>query len=261
LRRVIPFLRFLGAAALVAGAAVAVVRLNPIDGLEPALEPVRPRPPVLRRVARLDAAQIESGRLPMERLPEAIATALEAHSEEIVRTAEALDQKQARITGTCAPGSAIRVIAEDGKVSCQRLPRGVVSVTALAGTPLQAATRTEPGSMPGGVGRYQIAGEPDFLVVPIPLPDGVQVTGFSYSFYDGARDVDGAAWLYRSDNETLASVETSGAAPQVRSDSTEQIRLGRVDASRWAYFVYFQMSPQVGADLMPVSASVSYRLP
>lgn len=247
------------ALALVASTALVVLQLTrPVPAAAPV---VRARPQPLPGARPIDAAQIASGRLPMERLPAEVASALEAHSEEIVKTAQALDQKQARITGTCAPGSAIRVIAEDGTVSCQRLPRGVVSVSALAGTPLQAATRTEPGSVEGGTGRYQVAGEADFLVLPIPLPDGVQVTSFSYSFYDAAAAVDGAAWLYRSDNQELAAVETSGAVAQPRAESTDQIRLGKVDSSRYAYFVYFQLSPEAGANLMPISASVSYRLP
>ena len=60
------------------------------------------------------------------------------------RNAEAIEQKQARITGTCAPGSAIRVIGEDGSVSCQRLPRGVVSVSALVGVPRLTLVAEQP---------------------------------------------------------------------------------------------------------------------
>jgi hypothetical protein len=207
------------------------------------------------------AEEITEGRLSPERLPLEVNAALEAHSTELIRNAEAIEQKQARITGTCAPGSAIRVIGEDGSVSCQRLPRGIVSVTALAGVPRLATTGTAQGSVTGGVGRFQTGGEDDFLVVPITLPDGAEVTGFKYVFYDADERVDGAAYLYRSDDQPMSALATSASADEVRVVSTEEVKLRRVDAGRYAYFVYFQLSAEAGANLVPISASVTYRLP
>ena len=246
----------LGAVAFVSTSALVIIGLRSSEPTEEL-----PHPPVIPQVINIDAAQIASGRLPMERMPTEIASALETQSEEIVKTAEALDQKQARITGTCAPGSAIRVIGEDGRVSCQHLPRGILSVAAMAGVPLLGTSRTEPGSVPGGVGRFQSGGESDFLVVPIALPEGVLVTSFSYVFYDASETIDGGAWLYRSDNVEMAAVSTRGAASEVREETTERIRLGKVDAAHFAYFVYFQISPSAGKALMPISASVTYKLP
>ncbi|MCM2332924.1 MAG: hypothetical protein NDI82_03145 [Anaeromyxobacteraceae bacterium] len=207
------------------------------------------------------AEEITEGRLSPERLPLELNAALEAHSAEIVRNAEAIEQKQARVTGTCAPGSAIRVIGEDGSVSCQKLPRGVVSVSALVGVPRLSTTGTAQGSVKGGVGRFQTSGEDDFLVVPVALPDGAQVTGFSYAFYDVDPRVDGAAYLYRSDDQPMSALATSTAADEVRVVSTEEVKLRKVDTSRFAYFVYFQISAEAGANLVPISASVTYRLP
>ena len=207
------------------------------------------------------ADEITEGRLSPERLPLELNAALEAHSAEIVRNAEAIEQKQARVTGTCAPGSAIRVIAEDGSVSCQKLPRGVVSVSALVGVPRLSTTGTAQGSVKGGVGRFQTSGEDDFLVVPVALPDGAQVTGFSYAFYDVDPRVDGAAYLYRSDDQPMSALATSSAADEVRVVSTEEVKLRKVDTSRYAYLVYFQVSAEAGANLVPISASVTYRLP
>ncbi len=213
------------------------------------------QPPVI------DAAEIGTGTLAMERLPAELTGALEQHSAEIVRNAEAIESKQARVSGTCAPGSAIRVIAEDGSVSCQKLPRGVVSVTALAGVPRLSSTQTAQGSVAGGVGRFQTAGEDDFLVVPVPLPDGAVVTSFTYWFYDAHQEIDAIAYLYRSDDKAMAAAPTSGFSDQVRHVSTHEIQAPTVDASRFAYFVYFQMSAEAGANLVPISASVAYRLP
>jgi hypothetical protein len=197
----------------------------------------------------------------MERMPAEVTGALEQHSAEIVRTAEALEGKQQRVSGTCAPGSAIRVIAEDGSVSCQRLPRGVTSVTALAAVPRLSSTGTAQGSVAGGVGRFQTSGEDDFLVAPVSLPDGAVVSGFTYHFYDNDPAVDGAAYLYRSDDVPMAAAVTSGAANEVRAATTEEVAQRRVDAARYAYFVYFQLSAEAGANLVPISASVAYRLP
>jgi hypothetical protein len=210
---------------------------------------------------KLDAAQIASGRISMERLPAEISQALESQSQEIVKNAEALESKQARITGTCAPGSAIRVIGEDGTVSCQRLPKGVVSVSALAAVPLNAATTTTVGSVPGAIGRYQTSGEDDMLVIPVSLPDGAIVTSFSFVYYDSHERLDGAAYLYRSDAQTMAEVLTSGASDQVRMGTTDHIELKKVDATRFAYLVLFRISAQAAGALLPISAAVSYRIP
>src|SRR5258708_762747 len=139
-------------AALAAGATLLVVQRE---------EPQRPAPAPLAppHAPPIDAAQIATGRVPMERMPEALGQALETYSDEIVKNAEAIATKQARITGTCAPGSAIRIIGEDGSVRCQQLPRGVVSVAAIGGSPRLATTITEAASVPGGAGRDQEDGE------------------------------------------------------------------------------------------------------
>jgi hypothetical protein len=247
----------LAAAALAFGLGLATAPAGPRP-VAPAPAPLSPESPPVQPI---DAARIQTGRLSFDRMPPEVSGALEVHSAEIVKTVEALAAKQERIRGACAPGSAIRLVAADGTVTCQRLPRGVVSVTALAGLPRVSTTATTQASVPGGVGRYQTAGEDDFLVVPVPLPDGAVVTGFSFFYWDADARVDGAAYLYRSDDTVMAGVQTKEAREAVRVASTEEIHGARVDASGFAYFVYMQLSAQAGPALMPIAASVSYRLP
>jgi hypothetical protein len=226
-------------------------------GSEPAPIPAASAP----ATQPLDAAQIVSGRISMERLPKEVGNALEMQSEEIVRSAEQIATKQARIHGTCAPGSAIRVIAEDGSVRCQTVGHGVVSVAAVTAVPRLSSTVSEVGNVPGGMGRFQAGGDDDYLIAPVPLPDGATVTGFSYVFFDSAPNADSEAFLYRSDDEPMASVSSAGAENAVRTVSTETVRLRKVEANRHAYFIYFQVSSSARATLMPISASVTYKLP
>jgi hypothetical protein len=260
--------RAVAAAALLAAAAGSAVtwvvlewpELEWGDGLSPSSKYPGGRP--------IDAARIATGRLAVERMPTEVTSAIEIQSAEIVKTAAevvktaaALESKQQRIVGTCEPGSAIRVVGEDGTVLCQRLPRGVLSVAALGGVARASTTGTAQGSVPGAVGRYQTSGEDDWLVAPVPLPDGAIVTAFSYVFWDADEKVDGAAYLYRSDDTALAAVSTGGATKEVRVVETDQVDHRKVDATAYGYFVYFQVSAGAGKDLMPIAASVSYRLP
>ncbi|MFO0584914.1 MAG: hypothetical protein U0229_21785 [Anaeromyxobacter sp.] len=254
--------------ALVAAAAVGGLATWGLLTLTPA-----PRPEVPDTTARpspaypggkpIDAAAIQSGTLAVERMPPEVTGALEVHGAELVKAEKELATKQARITGLCAPGSAIRVVGEDGSVVCQRLPRGVASVSAVGATPRISSSGTMQGTVPGAVGRYQTSGDDDFLVAPIALPDGAIVTGLSYMYWDVDEKVDGGAYLYRSDDTVIAGVATQGAKAEVRVAETDRTdaTARRVDNAGFAYHVYMQTSSAAGASLMPIAVSVTYRLP
>jgi hypothetical protein len=243
-----------GAAVAAAAVGLALRRTAPEGGARPAgAEFPGGRP--------IDAAQIATGRIPVERMPSEVTGAIELHSAEIVKTAELVASKQARITGTCAPGSAIRLVGEDGSVVCQRFPSGSTSVSSLAGLPRHSSTGTAQGAVEGAVGRYQTSGDDDFLVIPLHLPDGATVTSFSFTCYDNHPSADGAAYLYRSDDVLLAGISTEEALDRVQTLRTESIQNKRIDNGDHAYFVYMQISPDAGPALMPISASVGYRLP
>jgi hypothetical protein len=253
-------IRALAALALAAAAGAGALVMHALDEAAPARR-ASPSSPDYPGGHPIDAARVSTGRLPVAVMPVEVTGALEVHSAEIVKTAEQLASKQARITGTCAPGSAIRLVGADGSVVCQRLPRGVVSVAAVAGVPRVSTTGTAQGTVPGGVGRFQTSGEDDFLVVPVQLPDGAVVTGFSFAYWDADERVDGAAYLYRSDDAVLAAVATQGAKGEVRLAETDEVKERKVDDAGYAYFVYFQLSAQAGANLMPIAASIAWRLP
>lgn len=257
MRKVLPAAALLAAAA--AGAALSWAALTRPWEAAPGADAAAPSPD-FPGGHPIDAAQV-TGKLPVQAMPAEVTGALELHSAEIVRQAEVVASKQQRITGTCAPGSAIRVVEENGTVVCQRLPRGVASVAAVAGVPRVSTTGTVQGTVQGGVGRYQTSGDDDFLVVPVQLPDGALVTGFGYTYWDADERVDGAAYLYRTDDTVLAGVLTQGSRPEVRYGETDVVKERKVDATAYGYFVYFQLSREAGANLMPIAASVSYRVP
>lgn len=234
-----------------------------VSGTEP-VDPREARPsPTFPGGKPIDAATIQSGTLAVERMPPEVTGALEVHGAELVKTAREVATKQARITGVCGPGSAIRLVGEDGSVVCQRLPRGVASVSAVGATPRVSSSGTVQGTVPGGVGRYQTSGDDDFLVVPVTLPDGAIVTGLTYTYWDVDEQVDGGAYLYRSDDTVVAGVTSAGARPEVRIVETDRIDpdARRVDNSGFGYHVYMQTSAAAGANLMPIAVSVTYRLP
>jgi hypothetical protein len=87
------------------------------------------------------------------------------------------------------------------------------------------------------------------------------VTSFSFTYLDNSSDQETEAYLYRSDDVSLAVITSEGADEHVRTTATEKVQLHRIDAAHFGYFVYFKTSASAGPLLMPISASISYRLP
>ena len=140
-----------GAAVLGALGMWAVLRLEATPPAAEAAVPVEKPSSQFPGGKPIDAAAIQSGTLAVERLPPEITGALEVHSAEIEKTAREVATRQARITGVCGPGSAIRLVGADGSVVCQRLPKGVASVSAVAASPRISTTGTTQGTVPGAV--------------------------------------------------------------------------------------------------------------
>jgi hypothetical protein len=87
------------------------------------------------------------------------------------------------------------------------------------------------------------------------------VQSFSYTYFDDSAEFDTGAFLYRSDDQPLASLPSTGADERVRTGTTEAIQFRKIDNTHYSYFVYFQVSTRAGFRVMPISASVAYRLP
>ena len=188
--------------------------------------------------------------------------------------------KQNAVTGNCPAGSAIRVIAPNGTVTCQNSGGavGFASVAGITGVPQFSNTPTSVcefvcqfvrsffGGLPSAYGRYQSAtGNTDVLLVPINLPHGATVTAFSFKCFRNTATNCGAS-LSRDDGNLLASVTTVAQAttPQTASASsinTSPTGIATVDNVNFGYFVSMSIDGTAGADLVPIRATVTYLMP
>ena len=91
---------------------------------------------------------------------------------------------------------------------------------------------------------------------------------------DGARGLEAAGAGQERREEALVQAEQpdrdaraerhgrgSRASARVTADAKSSESSRKVDAAAYGYFVYFQLSRDAGPNLMPIAASVSYRLP
>lgn len=141
---------------------------------------------------------------------------------------------------------------------------GVVSVSAAAGVAAFSGNATNEVNIGGYVGRHGMTATPEYIIVPISLPDGVTITGFSYTCYDNSVGLDSTASLYNGlslggDNSAeLASVSTSGASTTVQTVSTTTITNPVVNNSLHTYLAYMSVHGSALSDLTAIKVVVTY---
>ena len=107
-----------------------------------------------------------------------------------------------------------------------------VSVSSLGGIPRNSATRTGVlGSSAdyacGDIGRYAEDGGFEYLTVPIQLPDGATIVGFTALICDNTAEYYGSMSLRRSDTLVLAGTQTGAS----ETSSTTLTKTGNVFAN------------------------------
>ena len=136
-----------------------------------------------------------------------------------------------------------------------------VSVSSLGGIPRNSAIRTGVSVTCGDAGRYAEDGGFEYLTVPIQLPDGATIIGFTGLICDTTALHAGKMMLMRSDFITLAITSTTGAETSSATlrKTTSDIKAGCevVDNSKYSYFVYMSIDGNAGSALYPVSAIVT----
>ena len=141
-----------------------------------------------------------------------------------------------------------------------------VSVSSLGGIPRNSAVRTgvlksSADYACGDIGRYAEEGGFEFLTVPVQLPDGATIIGFTGLICDTTDLHAGRIMLMRSDFMELATTSTNAAETNstTLTKTTSVIKAGCevVDNSKYSYFVYMGIDGNAGSALYPVSAIVT----
>lgn len=141
-----------------------------------------------------------------------------------------------------------------------------VSVSSLGGIPRNSAVRTgvlksSADYACGDIGRYAEEGGFEYLTVPIQLPDGATIIGFTGLICDTTDLHAGRIMLMRSDFMELATTSTNAAETNstTLTKTTSVIKAGCevVDNSKYSYFVYMAIDGNAGSALYPVSVIVT----
>ena len=169
----------------------------------------------------------------------------------------------------CPQGSAIRVLAANGAVTCQSTGGnvGFASVNAIVAVPIPFL-----GPIPAITGcilcnpngAFSTSGN-GFIAAPIVLPQGATITGFSFSCVcnDAAG---GSAFLFRDDFTSIANASITTLATTVQTASAPTISttpagIQVVHNESFAYFVLWSVNGTAGSNIQPVRATVIYSMP
>lgn len=176
--------------------------------------------------------------------------------------------KQNLVTGACPAGSAIRAVAANGTVTCQSTGGnvGFTSVSSAAGAPSSSTVQTSLCVIfCNAFGRFMSGpnGSSGFLAVPIQLPHGATITGFSYACFCNAA-VGSSAFLLRDDN-FIVTLTISTLASTIQTISTTDFSGAPAGTTvvdgHFSYAVLMTIDGTATSNITPVRATVTYTMP
>lgn len=178
--------------------------------------------------------------------------------------------KQNIVTGSCAAGSAIRAVSANGTVTCQSTGGnvGFTSVSSAAGVPSSSTVQTSLCVIfCNAFGRFMSgpSGSSGFLAVPIQLPHGATITGFSYACFCNSAATGSSAFLLRDDNFIVTLAIPAGAVNTIQTVSTTDFSGAPAGTTvvdgHFSYAVLMTIDGTATSNITPVRATVTYTMP
>ena len=168
--------------------------------------------------------------------------------------------------GGCPAGSAIRLIAANGGVTCQSTGGnvGFASVSSASGVPASSSTVTSLCIIfCNAFGRFQSAAGSGLLVVPIQLPHGATITAFSYSCF--CNDAVGSTAFFLRDDNFIVTLGISAVANSIQTVTTTDFSGAPAGTTlvdnHFSYAVLMTIDGTAQSNIIPVRATVTYTMP